>query len=345
MTPTTLIIDRTFAGVGRIKRASGTTNPAVRRKINRMLDTFEDEGRLDLLRALRDGDLTFMQVHDAYQRKALDQLPTADTIRPLGETMRAWIAEYECSDKHRISLGTSCGYFESSAPKASVADIARVLERLRDSLGKAHPRSFNLARAAALAFVRHTLKKSHPLWLAVAAVEPRKYKPAVKRRPITPDVMRNLFPAPESDPVDAIAWGVAVTGMGAHEYWGTWSVGVDRIHIVGTKRDGRVRDVPRVMVPASPSMHRRTWEDKVRERTTIITPYDLRRTFANWMESAGIPRTRRRLYRGHGPQDIGDLYEQHEVETYLVEDAAKLRAWLGLDATTLPALRLETANR
>ena len=36
-------------------------------------------------------------------------------------------------------------------------------------------------------------------------------------------------------------------------------------------------------------MHRRTFEDKLRGRTTEITAYDLRRTYANWLEAAEIP--------------------------------------------------------
>lgn len=347
MTPSTLVIDRIFRGVGRIKKRSGTTVPALQRRLDRMLTALFDEGRLDILRAIRDGKLTLMEVHDAYQKKALDKLPMAEELRPLGATMAAWVEQLsvplDCSAHHKASLVTSRRYLGALAPKASLAELPAVLERLRDSLGKAHPRSFNLARAAALAFVRARLKRNHPLWLAVAAVEPRKVAKTAKRRPLTPDAMRGFFPAPESDPLDAIAWGMVTTGMHAQEYWGSWSVLADRVAVAGTKRSGRVRDVPLVMVPPIPTWeHRRTFEDKFRERTREFTPYDLRRTYSNWMESAGIPRTRRRLYMGHGAKDVTDLYEQHEVAAYLVEDAKKLRAWLGLSSE--PALRLQRAK-
>ena len=46
------------------------------------------------------------------------------------------------------------------------------------------------------------------------------------------------------------------------------------------------------------------------------------------MEEAGISRTRRRLYRGHGPKDVGDLYEEHEVRAFLGEDRELLLAYL-----------------
>jgi|SRR6185312_6934212 len=64
------------------------------------------------------------------------------------------------------------------------------------------------------------------------------------------------------------------------------------------------------------------------------TPYDLRRTYANWLEAAAVPRTRRRLYLGHGARDVTDLYEAHEVAAFLAEDAARLRRYVeGEDAS------------
>ncbi len=97
-------------------------------------------------------------------------------MQPLAVAMRAWIASLlvprDASKKHVESLETSCRYFERAEKKAMVADLPRLLETLRLSLGAKHPRSFNLTRAAALAFVRSTLKRSHPLYLAVVAVEP-----------------------------------------------------------------------------------------------------------------------------------------------------------------------------
>jgi integrase len=91
-------------------------------------------------------------------------------------------------------------------------------------------------------------------------------------------------------------------------------------------------------------MHRRTFENKVRERSGgSVTVYDLRRTYANWLEAAGIPRTRRRMYLGHGARDVTDLYESHEVKAFLVEDAAKLRRFVGESHDSSHGLRVEKA--
>lgn len=337
MTPVTLIIDRSFKGVGRIKRATGTTNPVVRRKLSRMLTALADDRRTDILRAIRDGHLSMLDVYAAYQQNTLDALPTAATVRPLAVAMKEWVESLatdgpspDCSARHKGSLETSRRYFERENAKATIADIAAVVESLRESIGREHPRTFNLARAAALAFIRSTLKRAHPLYAAVQSVDVRPVKAQRIHAPRTVADMRELFPNPDSDQVDGIAWGMATTGMGAGEYWGVWSVRVDRIHIEGTKREGRVRDVPLVLRPTVPQMHRRTFEDKLRERSRDFTAYDLRRTYATWMEDAHIPRTRRKLYMGHGAADITDLYEKREVADFLASDAQKLRDFIGL---------------
>lgn len=342
MTPDTLTIDRVFKGVGRIKRRSGTTVPVVKRKLDRMLSALYEDGRLDILRAIRDGELGALEVLDAYLRRGLDKLPIGTTARPLHAALAAWHqalrVPLDVSDDHHRSLGASRKVL-ASVP-GTVADLPQILETLRETIGVTHPRTFNLARAAALAFVRDTLKRHHPLWMAVAAVEVRKVTPQRKARPLSVAEVRAFFPQPESDPLDAIVWSIVTTGMGQKEYWGAWETRSDRIHIAGTKREGRVRDVPLVRVPTVPAMHRRTFEDKLRGRCPMIVAYDLRRTYANWMEDAGIPRTRRRLYLGHGAQDVTDLYEAREVAAFLVDDAARLRAYTGLDSPTPTWLRL-----
>jgi integrase len=115
-----------------------------------------------------------------------------------------------------------------------------------------------------------------------------------------------------------MAWTLATTGMRPKEYWGEWSVYSNYIHIHGTKTAGADRVVPSWwgtqkpvaagMVASAGSRHGIGGQ---------VTPYDLRRTYANWLEDAGIPRTRRRLYLGHGAKDTTDLYEWRELRAHL----------------------------
>jgi integrase len=134
-------------------------------------------------------------------------------------------------------------------------------------------------------------------------------------------------------------WAMAVTGMGPGELWGRWHGLADRVHIAGTKRAGRVRDVPLVRAIRQPARGYQAFRAALQAASGgSIEPYDLRRTYATWLEAAGIPRTRRRLYLGHGASSVTDLYERHQVDAFLAEDAERLRGVLGEVAGT--ALRV-----
>jgi len=348
MTPDTLDIDLQFQGVGRINRRSGTTDPKVVKRIKAAARAAYREGRLDVLRAVRDRHVTWLQFYDAYQRHTLDALPIGQTVAPLERTMRDWIdaSEARYSEKHVISLGTSLGYLVSAKPNAKIADLPEVLDALRLTLGRKHPRSFNLCRSAALAFARALLKRNHPVYLACAAVEQVKVAKGAPRHPITLTRMRALFSNPEADAIDKIAWTMATTGMGLKDYWGPWDVRADRVHVFGTKRHGRDRDVPLARTPDRPPLSRDRFEKAFRKRfAKVLTPYQLRRTYAQWMEEAGIPRTRRLLYMGHGARDVTDLYERYQIEEFLATDAAKLKSFLNPPAkkqrrTRTPEIKL-----
>lgn len=348
MTPETLTIDRTFKGVGRIKKQTGTTIPAVRRKMNRMLTALAEGPRLDVLRAIRDGEITLIHALDAYQRNELDKLPLGKTSKPLELAMTEWLDDLviptDISKGHKSSYKSSIKHFARARKNAPISEIAELLEALRKTLGSKHPRAFNYARSAALAFIRGTLRKNHPLWLACAAVEPRKVPETKRRKPFTLQELHEFFPKAQTDPFDAIAWAMALTGMHADEYFERkWVVKTDRIEVKGTKRAGRERLVPLVIRPPEPAMHRRTWEDRFRVRfAKARTPYDLRRSYANLMEDAMIPRTRRKLYMGHGPGDTTDLYERREVTANLAKDRERLLIMLGMDITPMQlTLKLE----
>lgn len=344
----TLMIDRKFRGVGRIKKASGTTDKGTLKDINSALThVFRVMGRIDLLRALKADDFSPLEFLTAYKTNTLDALPVGGMGASLDAAWRDWmdglVVPDDCSQKHKDSLETSRRYLERENGKALVVELPPMLAALRVTLGKKHRRSFNLLRDACRAFVRDVYQTNSPLYGAVVAVEPVKVRKQRAERRLSPDEMRSLFPHPDSDHVDAIAWTMATTGMHRAELWGKWNVKADRIHVRGTKREGRVRDVPLVRRPDVPRIHPRTFEDKVRERTRDIVVYDLRGTFAHWMEEAGIPRTRRKLYMGHGAEDTTDLYERHEVTAFLAADAKKLRDYIGLPEPAKLAVVKENA--
>jgi len=126
--------------------------------------------------------------------------------------------------------------------------------------------------------------------------------------------------------------------MRPNEYWGKWQHVGAAIEIEGTKTKGAVRRIPPMNYCGGPHVSYTVFRKALNKASAgQMSCYDLRRTYANWLEAAGIPRTRRKLYLGHGNQDVTDLYEWHEVQAFLAEDAAKLRAFIGEEQ---PGLRI-----
>lgn len=322
----TRILDRRFRHVGRIKRSSGTDHLPTFRRINEMLSGLYERGRLDVLRSIQAGTYTPLEVWEAYRVNELERLPTIATIAPVETTIRAWVEKYDCSPAHRLSLSQSLRHIvKVGRATSTVADLPAMLSDLREAMRGKHPRTFNLARAAAQAFVRDTMRRTHPLWAEITDIAPLRVTAQRVKHPLTPSELDALeIPDDAGD----MAHSMARTGMGPGEYWGKWKVLSDRIHVYGTKRAGRDRDIPLCGTITAPKMTYKEFREALVEAEAGITPYDLRRSYANWMEQAGIPRTRRRLYLGHGASDVTDLYEWHEVEKFLAEDAERLRKYV-----------------
>jgi integrase len=331
------VIDRQFRGVGRIKRATGSTDPEMFALLDAMLVTLHKSGRVDILQAVKSGALTILEVWSRYRLGELDRLPTVETMKPLKAALEEWLETADASDWHRKSRKYSVAAVLRLARKdATVQDLPNLL-RTYQAKAKGAP-MFNRTRAAMLAFVRDTIGRSHPIYGRLHDVRVRKEKARVGN----PQTVKQLEALAEAlhPAFAAIAWGMALTGMGPGEFWGQWTTYRDRIHIKGTKREGRVRDIPYIRPIARPTRPYRSFLDALDEASGgDVLPYDLRRTFATWMEAAGIPRTRRKLYMGHGTTDVTDLYERHDVERFLADDAEKLRTWLG-DAPVKAGIRL-----
>lgn len=332
----TIIIDVIVPGVGRIKRASGTTRKPIVARIKRMVRELTEDGRLDLLAAVRDSKMTWLELFNAYQRKELHLLPTAGDAQLLVPAWASWVNKKECSDEHKRSIRKTIKYLDPRSD-ALVNDVSALLEVFRvKAAGK--PQTFRLARSHCLAFVKAQLKRSHPLYLRVAEIEPMKPRPKKIKHPATVAELRAIGKKMVPFARD-ILWSLAVTGMRPNEYWGQWNLNASGgIAIQGTKTKGALRLVPYLSVVRLPP-HSYTVFRKVLNKASDgqMSVYDLRRTYANWLEAAGIPRTRRRLYLGHGNSDVSDLYEWHDVQAFLSEDAAKLLAFIAKEE---PYLRL-----
>src|SRR6266699_3192013 len=67
-------LDRRFKGLGRINLASGATTAAEFHKRDALLTRLYDQGRLDLLKAIKAGALTVTEVYAADRQGQLDTL-------------------------------------------------------------------------------------------------------------------------------------------------------------------------------------------------------------------------------------------------------------------------------
>lgn len=310
----TFILDRVFGGVGRIRRASGTTDPATFKAIDATLTNLHQTDRLDLLAAIRDGTAKPI---DVWLRCREEGIATRSvTPHHLSNVVLEWIDTHPVSEHHRRDMR----YCVTALLNGDTVPLAELPERLRAyRTAKARkPAMFNRTRSALMAYFRHTLGRRHPLYGAVADVPPlREVKAAGS--PLEPKHLKGLPP---------MALTMALTGMGPSEYWGRWEILADRVCIHGTKREGRERVVPLVrkakLVP--PSMTYKPF--RLLLAAHGIKPYDLRRTYAVLLDDAGIPQSRQRAYMGHGPRTTTALYQRRNIEPHLKSDARRLATLL-----------------
>lgn len=316
----TYLLDRRFPGVGRIRRATGTTDRKMFGALNDMLSSLWSHGRLDVLASIRDGQVHPMEVWAKIRELGTDGLPRVDDMIPL-DTMIEWAKTFRASEKHRTSTQSAVRILLATTQNRTVQDLADVLRRYKET---ARPRMFNSVRTACQAFLRDRFGRRHRLYAAVADVPSLPYR-AGKVAPLTMEAMRTLD-LPQ--PLYGMAWSMVVTGMGPGEYWGRWEASDDRIHIYGTKRAHRERIVPRISEPVIPGCTIQTFRKHFKS-VTGSTPYALRHTFSHWLEQAGVPQSRIDLYMGHDTRTVRQTYLWHEVEPHLVEDANRVIRYLG----------------
>lgn len=333
-------------GLGPIKRATGIDpkDPKALEKLadmKAMIRTLRVTRR-DLLKGLLPkhlggGWLGLPALYSAHRTGRLEDLPLAEELPALGPlegpprhlgAVGKWLAGLgrevaagELSRDHLTSYRVAWRRLLSYGPAARMSDIPALVRSDRgETVG--HARKFNYARSAAQAFLTATLGQSHRLWLAVTDVPPRTYRRVRQPEPLEPAEVERLTPE---------LWAMAVTGMLPSEFYGRWEElrHAGRVHIHGTKREGRDRIVPWVGLLATPVTPIRKLAAELARLFPGRVLKDLRNTYATLLEQAGIPRTRRKLYLGHGKSDVTDLYEQHDVARFLAEDTAALRRLLG----------------
>src|SRR3990167_7929100 len=147
----TYVLDRTFPGVGRIARASGTHRVRTFTLINQMLTVLFETGRLDVLRQLRDGSLHPMVAYSEWRETG--GAARAASV-PSVATMAEWAMTARVSPRHRLGLRSCLGILARVNPQAPITALPQLLRTYRRT---APARPFNKTRAAVQAYVRDTL--------------------------------------------------------------------------------------------------------------------------------------------------------------------------------------------
>ena len=335
----TFVLDRYCGPLGRIRVASGTTDPREWRTLNDLITRLKRERRWDLLGLLARHQVTPLALADALAHGAVHQLPTAEDVRGLAGTVTWWIEQLDVAAATKHHHESNFRRLLADHPKARLSDLPELLVAARTAAMNSGKRSsFRDLRVSSLALLRDVVGRDHRLYVAVRQVERLKVTRRVGN-PQTPDQLRVL--ALRMPKEAAMLWALALTGMRRGEYWGRWDVLPDRILIHGTKSAAAERAVPRVYPVTQPTSGYDIFVQRLRKVSgSTITPHDLRKPYMTWMEDAGIPRTRRKIYLGHEVADVSDVYERRDITQHLVEDADRLRAFIGEP----PELRLAVSK-
>jgi integrase len=300
-----------------------------------MLRTLYQTGRHDVLRDLKRNAITVLQVYERYRQGKIHELPTGDLMRHLAGTWEEWLASREIADRTRKDYAEA--WARLAAPgDATFTDLPTLLAAHRKACLGVRARTFNKDRAALLAFVNRELGDTHWLALACRRLEPLKIAKEKKLtvNPLTVEQAKAL--AAKMEPHHArTLWAFCLTGMRPEEMFGehgnSWTVAPEGIHIHGTKSAAADRVVPRVGLLVKPATGRLAFYRALRTASSkTVAPYDLRRTYAQWLDLARIPQFRQDYYMAHGPRDLNALYKRmRAVAAYLREDAAALEQLVG----------------
>lgn len=319
----TFMIDRQLRGIGRVKRASGTTDSRVLKGINGMLSTMHEAGMFPQLEAIRDGKIHPLVAYATYKRTGIKGLPDANAMETVEAAWTTWNNRVKNKSTRRMHQN-SWKHVASALPDGGTfAQLPDAVLSLRDTL-EDHPPAFNRARASVLAFLRDRLGKKHSVYETVSGIPAMKEEPVNRSAPTIERAMQIRDGLPEK--AASIWWSMVTTGMGLLEYDSAWELHDSHVSIPGTKRKDRVRVVPRLGTPQRRDMG---WKQYKKVLTAMgVQPYDARRAYEHILEEAQVSRTRCKLYMGHALRDVTDRYGRADLNKFLASDRLALLAYI-----------------
>jgi len=233
----TKMIDRIFPGIGRIEKASGTSDPSVHEAITGtdlrhvplserrdMLSVLYMQNHWDVLQRIQlghkhraQGGLRAVEVYHYWRRGRLHDLPSPEAAAPLA-VFTTWAKHYDCSAEHRRGIVRTLESLAACGVK-SLADLPEGMRRYRERVSD-RPVLFNRARSHVSRFLADELGKSHSLYRRVRDIEKLKERPrremsdlqkrlrAAELERMAPGVRLQVAP----DPTDGVEEAHAVPG-------------------------------------------------------------------------------------------------------------------------------------
>lgn len=331
-----LRIDRVFRGVGRIALSSGTNNKNVYNGILAMLNDLQERGRLDDLKAIQSKHLTPLQAYTKWKDGKLVGVASISYVTGLRDSLNDWVDTYQCADTTRAGYVNNINQLlKQSKAKQLVSDLPTVLRKYKDHCKKNDtPKSFNHTRATCLAYARDRFGKHSDLYRDISSIDVLDYRKARMNNPLTVKDVVTLTKGLKSSVADMV-WTMCTTGMGFKEYGDGFTVETDHIIIHGKKNNHRWdRMVPLIRTPTRRVLQYKRFREVIQEVRPDVTPYDFRRTYAVWLESAGVLRSHIEMYMGHSPRRMTDLYLIRDVSRYLNNDADLVRQFIEKQKTS-----------
>lgn len=249
-------IDRTIAGIGRIRVAVGTNNPDDWRGINTLLTRLRQRRISDplgpweaVLVGVRDGAIRPLELLRRVEAEGLDRVahelvaswastPAASdtggeavtqTMALLHEEWDRWIATvtrtatrqmYALAWRH-LTGGIAEGatvHLPSTTVLGDVEAVAPALQALRKAL-HSHAPTFNRCRASWQAFLKWHVGTRHPAYLAIEGVPPLKEQKGRRRRVGLPLAKAIEIREGLSAPASGHWWDLVTSGMRVGEYF------------------------------------------------------------------------------------------------------------------------------
>lgn len=321
-------------------------------KQDAMLSFLLENGRPDVIEAIRDpkNPLTLAGAYAEYRVGRWEKIPSALHAVDLTKAWTAWAKKAKrpkdgkpISDAQREDLKRGLVALQVPAG-ASVGQLPALLKQMREKRGeKGEARTFNRVRTNCMAFARaHGGQRKNPVWIDIAEVAP--LDESVGKRahnPLSPKdaaaLAVTLGPGCGDD-----WWSLCLTGMRPSEFYSNawaphWSPvtsapspGVGPVVTIdGTKSRAASRVIPRLGGIQPPQRRFQQLSLVLRKKELGVTPYDARRSFAHWLEMAGIPDSRCDAYLGHKSQGVRGLYREHSVRDHLEADRKALLNFMG----------------